>query len=87
LKISGIPNSGLGIFALRAFKKKEFISAYSGKTETDTLETEYFFRGINGKVGSKYGCLREEFQFAHRIQHGSGPATNVKIKNDYTLIV
>lgn len=86
LKNSGIPNSGLGIFALRAFKEKEFITAYLGKKETDDLETEYVFHGINGKVGNKYGCLMEEFWFAHQIQHGSGPAANVKIRNDYTLI-
>jgi hypothetical protein len=42
LKISGIPNSGLGIFALRAFKKKEFITAYLGKIKTDILETDFF---------------------------------------------
>ena len=86
LKNSRIPNSGLGVFALRVFQKNDFITVYLGKKESDILETEYVFHGINGRVGNKTGCLKEEFWFAHRIQHGSGPAANVKIKNNYSLI-
>lgn len=86
LKKSRIPNSGLGVFALRVFKRNEFITVYLGKKETDILETEYVFHGINGRIGNKSGYLEEEFWFAHRIQHGSGPRSNVKIKENYSLI-
>ena len=86
LKKSRIPNSGLGVFALRVFKKNEFITVYLGIKETNILETEYVFHGINGRVGNEVGCLKKEFWFAHRIQHGSGQAANVKIKENYSLI-
>ncbi len=73
-------------FCIEGLKKNEFIAVYLGKKETDILETEYVFHGINGRVGNEVGCLKEEFWFAHRIQHGSGPAANVKIKENYSLI-
>lgn len=36
--------------------------------------------------GSLVSCVEEEFWFAHRIQHGSGQAANVKIKENYSII-
>jgi hypothetical protein len=80
LKPSQIQNSGLGVFAQREFCEKEFVTAYLGKIELNHLETEYVFQNINGKVECKFGCLREEFWFTHRMQYGSGPTANIKIK-------
>ncbi len=74
------------MFAQREFCEKEFVTAYLGIVELNPLETEYVFQNINGKVECKFGSLREEFWFAHRMQHGSGAAVNIKIKSDYTLI-
>jgi hypothetical protein len=73
------------VVAQREFCEKEFVTAYLGIVELNPLEIEYVFQNINGIVECQFGSLREEFWFAHRIQHGSGVAVNIKIKSDYTL--
>ncbi len=68
------------MFSQRDFCEKEFVTAYMGIEELNPLETEYVFQNINGKVECKFGSLREEFWFVHRMQHGSRAAANINIK-------
>ena len=87
LKKSSVPFSGLGVFAARSFKKDEYITTYFG-TYCDSSESPtYVFKKINGcsEIGCDK-CLKEDYWFAHRIQHGSGKTTNVKITDNYLLV-
>lgn len=86
LNQSRIPNSGLGVFARRDFLENDFVTAYLGIVERYNLEMEYVFQQINGKVDGEFSSLIEEFLFAHRLQHGSGPKANSKIKHNYALV-
>jgi hypothetical protein len=91
LQESNIFNSGLGVFAARVFKNKEFVSLYMGYREEVPTSVTYTYRKINASIQTTgsyeaygYSCP-EEYWFAHRIQHGSGSRVNVRGGENYVI--
>ena len=80
---STITGAGFGVFAEKPFRKNEFITVYMGKKVDYTyiygnlvgLPSDYEFKGIH-----------EEYWLGHRINHGSGPKANVRIKSNLNII-
>lgn len=86
LKRSVIPLAGLGVFAVRSFKKNEFITAYLGQYCPNPNDVTYAFQKIIGQSNTETtNVLRDDYWFAHRINHGSGQRVNCHVTKDYVV--
>jgi len=71
---------GFGVFALRDFSTKEFVTVYLGQK----IDKTYIFGDIDVlglSKNFKTSGFQEEYWLGHRINHGSGGKNNLEIKN------
>jgi len=76
---STITGAGFGVFAEKPLKKNEFITVYLGK------KVDYTPCGWP-PIRLRVKGIHEEYWLGHRINHGSGPKANVRIKSNLVII-
>jgi hypothetical protein len=81
---STITGAGFGVFAEKLCRKNEFITVYMGKK----VDYTYIYGNVVGlSSGYELKGIHEEYWLRHRINHGSSPKANVRIKSDLVIIV
>jgi hypothetical protein len=82
IKKSSIEGAGFGVFVLRDFSPKEFITVYFGEKIDYTYMYKDLMRLPNISINNGF---QEEYWLGHRMNHCSGKMKNVEIRDNYVL--
>jgi hypothetical protein len=82
MKKSSIEGAGFGVFALRDFSPKEFITIYLG----EKINYTYMYKDIVSlpKISINNG-FQKEYWLGHRMNHCSCRKINVETRDNYIL--
>jgi len=82
MRKSSIEGAGFGVFALRDFTPKEFITIYLGEKIDYTYMYKHLVSLPNISINNGF---KEEYWLGHRMNHCSGKMKNVEIRDSYVL--